>query len=156
MSATSEEVILAGARLDRRLLSWLLLWVRPFKVRVAGAVLLVLAGSPLQIVGPFLTAAAIDLYLRPQPTGAAQKVLHGLHALHLPAEGGAGLATLAVLYLVSLTAGAVLLVAQARIMLTTALRDAEPSPRGVSHSASWPESTSEVVAAARPAGRSTP
>ena len=119
MSAAPEEVILTGARLDRRLLSWLLLWVRPFKMRLAGAVLLVLAGSPLQIVGPFLTAAAIDLYLRPQPTGAAQKVLQGLHALHLPAAGGAGLATLALLYFISLAAGAALLVAQARTMLTT-------------------------------------
>jgi ATP-binding cassette subfamily B protein len=112
-------MILTPARVDRQLLRWLLTWIRPFRLRVAGAVLLVLAGAPLQLVGPFLTAAAIDLYLRPERTGAAHKVLALLHALRLPDAGGAGLAVLALLYLISLAAGAALLVAQARTMLTT-------------------------------------
>ncbi len=73
----------------------------------------------MQVAGPLITAAAIDLYLRPEPGASAQKVLHFIQALHLPSMGGAGLATLAALFLVSVLGSAVLLILQARTMLMT-------------------------------------
>jgi ATP-binding cassette, subfamily B, multidrug efflux pump len=104
---------------DRRLTAWLLHWARPYTRRVAAATLLVIAGSALQIVGPLLTAAAVDLYLKPRPEAAAIKVQRALAALGLPVEGGWGLATLAGIYLVSLLLGALLMAAQARTMMMT-------------------------------------
>jgi ATP-binding cassette subfamily B multidrug efflux pump len=80
---------------------------------------LVLGGSVLQVAGPLITAAAIDLYLKPETGTAAQHVLHFIQALHLPSTGGAGLATLTTLYLATLLASAALLSMQARTMLMT-------------------------------------
>jgi ATP-binding cassette subfamily B multidrug efflux pump len=106
-------------RNDRHMTAWLAGWIRPYWRRVAAATLLVVAGSMLQIVGPLLTAAAIDLYLRPEPGPAAHRVMAAMVALHLPREGGAGLGTLAIAYLISLLLGALLLALQARTMLMT-------------------------------------
>ena len=108
-----------GARADRRLIGWLLRWARPYTGRVALAIVLVIGGSALSIAGPLLTAAAIDLYLEPRADGAALKVQAAVAALGLPAAGAGGLATLAVLYLVSLLLGALLLAAQGRTMMMT-------------------------------------
>ncbi len=104
---------------DRRLTAWLLHWARPYTGRMVVATLLVIAGSALQIVGPLLTAAAVDLYLKPRPEAAAFKVQRALAAMGLPVEGAAGLATLAGIYLVSLLLGALLLAAQGRTMMMT-------------------------------------
>jgi ATP-binding cassette subfamily B multidrug efflux pump len=104
---------------DRHLLRWLLTWARPYRARIVRAIALVLAGSAMQVAGPLITAAAIDLYLRPEPDTSAQKVLHFLQAMHLPSAGGAGLATLAVLFLLSVLGSAFLLILQARTMLMT-------------------------------------
>lgn len=106
-------------RTDRQLVRWLLRWVRPYLGRVAVAVALVVTGSVLQVAGPLITAAAIDLYLRPQATAEASRVLALLRALGLPSTGDAGLATLAMLYLASLVLAAVVLTLQARTMLMT-------------------------------------
>ncbi len=106
-------------RRDRRLTAWLLRWARPYTSRVVAATLLVIAGSALQIVGPLLTAAAVDLYLRPRPEGAAMRVQRALAAAGLPVEGAAGLATLAGIYLVTLLLGALLVAAQGRMMMMT-------------------------------------
>ena len=119
MSDDSVEVQPAGGGPDRRLLGWLLRWAAPYGGRVATAIVLVLAGSVVQIAGPLLTAAAIDLYLKPEPGREAAAVLHFLQALHLPSVGGAGLTTLALLYLASLVLSAALLALQARTMLMT-------------------------------------
>ena len=112
-----------AARADRQLLAWLLGWVRPYWRRVIGATVLVLGGSLLQIAGPLITAAAIDLYLvapgSGEPSAAATRVAALLRAASLPADGGAGLRTLTLLYLVSLVLGAALLAVQARTMLMT-------------------------------------
>jgi ATP-binding cassette subfamily B protein len=108
-----------GARADRRLLGWLLRWARPYTRRVVLATLLVIGGSALQIAGPLLTAAAVDLYLEPRAGTAAQKVQAAIAALGLPSEGAGGLATLAVLYLISLLLGTLLLAAQGRTMMIT-------------------------------------
>jgi ATP-binding cassette, subfamily B, multidrug efflux pump len=109
----------SGTRADRRLIGWLLRWARPYTRRVVLATVLVIGGSALQIAGPLLTAAAVDLYLEPRAGSAAQKVQAAVAALGLPSEGTGGLATLAVLYLVSLLLGALLLAAQGRTMMMT-------------------------------------
>ncbi|OYV90068.1 MAG: hypothetical protein B7Z68_11730, partial [Acidobacteria bacterium 21-70-11] len=51
----------AGSRPDRHLLRWLLTWARPYRGRIVWAIVLVLAGSAMQVAGPLITAAAIDL-----------------------------------------------------------------------------------------------
>ncbi|MGE5236950.1 MAG: ABC transporter ATP-binding protein [Acidobacteriota bacterium] len=119
MSGVTPDRVDPNATGDRRLAAWLVQWARPYWHRVAGAIVLVLFGSVLQVVGPLLTAAAVDLYLRPQAGPAASRVLAALRLLHLPTQGGAGLASLALLYLISLLAGATLLSLQARTMLMT-------------------------------------
>ncbi len=107
------------ARAARPLLRWLLRWALPHRSRIAAAIMLVLGGSALQVVGPLITAAAIDLYLKPEPGAGSQRVLHFLQALQLPSVGGAGLATLSVIYLLSLLASAGLLILQAQTMMMT-------------------------------------
>jgi ATP-binding cassette subfamily B multidrug efflux pump len=119
MSEASPDQVPASLGGDQRLAWWLVGWARPYWHRVAGAIVLVLFGSVLQVLGPLLTASAIDLYLRPEPDAAAARVLAALRWLHLPDAGGAGLASIALLYLVSLLAGASLLSMQARTMLMT-------------------------------------
>lgn len=121
MSATPAPALLDDqATKPRKVLSlWLVRWVRPYGLRVLLATLLILGGSALQIVGPVLTAAAIDLYLEPRETGLAQGVAGLLRALRLPSEGSAGLLAVSGLFLLSLVAGAALLAAQARTMMMT-------------------------------------
>ncbi|MBZ5588705.1 MAG: ABC transporter ATP-binding protein/permease [Acidobacteriia bacterium] len=104
---------------ERTLLRWLLKWALPHRRRIVAAIVLVLAGSAFQVAGPLLTAAAIDLYMKPQAATGAQHVLHFIQALHLPSSGGAGLMTVVGLYFASLLGSAVLLILQARTMLIT-------------------------------------
>ena len=108
-----------GARADRRLIGWLLRRARPYTGRIAVATALVIGGSALQIAGPLLTAAAIDLYLEPRAGSGAVRVQAAVAALGLPSQGTAGLVTLAALYLVTLLLGALLLAAQGRTMMMT-------------------------------------
>ena len=119
MTPVPEAAVAPGNRADRTLLRWLLVWVRPNWRRVIAATALVVAGSALQIVGPLLTAGAIDLYLKPRPEPTALRLQALLVRLGLPSEGGAGLATLTLLYLASLIISAALLSVQARTMLMT-------------------------------------
>ena len=119
MTTVPEATVAPGDRADRTLLRWLLVWVRPYWRRVIAATALVVAGSALQIVGPLLTAGAIDLYLKPRPESTALRLQALLVRLGLPSEGGAGLATLTLLYLASLIVSAALLSVQARTMLMT-------------------------------------
>lgn len=117
MSSAAPDLVVPDT--DRRMTLWLAAWIRPYWRRVVLATALVIAGSALQILGPLITAAAIDLYLKPEPGPTAARVYRLLKLLDLPREGGAGLATLTVAYLLSLVAGAGLLVWQARTMLMT-------------------------------------
>ena len=120
MNAISPDAVAVGeGRAARPLLRWLLGWALPHRRRIATAIVLVLAGSALQVVGPLITAAAIDLYLKPEPGAGSQRVLHALQALHLPSVGGAGLATLSLAFLASLAASAGLLIMQAQTMMMT-------------------------------------
>lgn len=117
MSSMTPDLVTATT--DRRMTGWLVAWIRPYWRRVVLASALVIAGSALQILGPLLTAAAIDLYLKPEPGETAARVYRLMGTLGLPREGGAGLATLVFAYLLSLLAGAALLAWQARTMLMT-------------------------------------
>jgi ABC-type multidrug transport system fused ATPase/permease subunit len=129
MSAAAETASDRVVRADRQLVGWLLRWVRPYWRRVAGATALVLAGSLVQIAGPLITAAAIDLYLDAPggptvaggaaPSAAAARVASALRAVGLPAEGSPGLWTLTLIYLACLILGAALLALQARTMMMT-------------------------------------
>jgi len=104
---------------DRALLRWLAAWALPYRRRIVAAIALVVAGSAFQVAGPLLTAAAIDLYMKPQAGTSAQHVLHFMRALHLPTVGAAGLAVVVALYLGSVLGSAILLILQARTMLMT-------------------------------------
>ena len=94
-------------------------WALPYRRRIVVAIVLVVAGSAFQVAGPLLSAAAIDLYMKPQPGTSAQHVLRFMQALRLPTVGTAGLAAVAALYLGSVLGSALLLILQARTMLMT-------------------------------------
>jgi ATP-binding cassette subfamily B protein len=55
-----------GKAYDARLMRRLLGYVRPYRGMAAAAVVLILASSLLQLVGPLATAVALDLFIRPQ------------------------------------------------------------------------------------------
>ena len=116
-AATSARAVPSGER--SRLFRWLLRWGRPYVHRVLGAAVLIIVGSILQIVGPLLTAAAIDLYLKPAPDATAHRIAGVLAWLHLPTAGLPGLFSMAGVYLASLLLGGILLAWQARTMLMT-------------------------------------
>jgi ATP-binding cassette subfamily B multidrug efflux pump len=117
--ATAEPASGESIRPDRGLLRWLLLWARPYRARVLSSAALVLGGSLLQVAGPLITAAAIDLYLKPAPSASSRFVAAVLAMVGLPVEGSAGLITLVLVYLVTLFASAGLLSLQAQVMLIT-------------------------------------
>ncbi len=120
MSAAADDAPGASGRgPTRSLMRWLLSWALPYRGRIVAAIALVLGGSTLQVAGPLLTAAAIDLYLRPEPGTSARHVLHLLQWMRLPSTGASGLTTLVMLFFASLLASAALLVLQARTMLMT-------------------------------------
>ncbi|HEX6940405.1 MAG TPA: ABC transporter ATP-binding protein [Longimicrobiales bacterium] len=60
MAGAHEEDAL-GKAYDRRLMGRLLRYVRPYRRRVAAAVAVLIAGSLLELVGPWLTKVAIDV-----------------------------------------------------------------------------------------------
>lgn len=59
-----EEVL--GKAYDARLMRRLLGYVRPYRARALGALLLIVASSLLQLAGPLLSAVALDLFIRPE------------------------------------------------------------------------------------------
>jgi ATP-binding cassette subfamily B protein len=59
--ASDEEV--AGKKYDRRLVRRLLVYVRPYRLLVAGALFLLMTEGLLQLVGPILTQRVIDVAL---------------------------------------------------------------------------------------------
>ncbi len=130
------EVSVTVAGGDRRLVAWLVAWARPYLWRLGLAAGLVVVGSGLRVVGPLLTAAAVDLYLTPDAgsaahtlaqeppgsassRGAARHVWTLLQTLGLPADGLPGLAAVASLYLLSLLLAAGVLVLETRTVLLT-------------------------------------
>ncbi len=91
------------ARLMRRLLSY----VRPYRGLAGSAVALIVLSSVLQLVGPLVTAVALDLYIRPSAAEAAPSAVSVAVAEILSARGldptpGQGLAVIGLTYLASL------------------------------------------------------
>src|SRR5271170_4362899 len=72
----------------------LLTYVRPYKLPVVAALVLLLFNAVLQVFGPLLTALAVDRYLAPSP-----KVTHTVLDPYLAASPWTGLAQIAFLYL---------------------------------------------------------
>ena len=65
-----EEEIL-GKAYDARLMRRLLGYVRPYRLMTAGSLGLIILSSALQLVGPLVTAVALDLFMRPPRSAAA-------------------------------------------------------------------------------------
>ncbi|HYO12457.1 MAG TPA: ABC transporter ATP-binding protein [Thermoanaerobaculia bacterium] len=63
ISQHEEEVL--GKAYDARLMRRLLTYLRPYKGMTAAALVLMLLSSALQLMGPLLTAVALDLFIRP-------------------------------------------------------------------------------------------
>ncbi len=87
-----EEVL--GKAYDARLMRRLLAYIRPYKLPVFAALVLLLFNALLQVLGPLLTALAVDRYLAPSP-----KVTHTVLDPYLAASPWTGLAQIAFLYL---------------------------------------------------------
>src|SRR5215213_2284602 len=64
---------LVAKRYDRRLVRRLLVYVRPYKRLVAGALLLLMTEGLLQLVGPILTQRVIDVALPTRDAGLAAR-----------------------------------------------------------------------------------
>jgi ATP-binding cassette subfamily B multidrug efflux pump len=67
VSHHEEEVL--GKAYDARLMRRLLTYLRPYKGMTAAALALILLSSVLQLMGPLLTAVALDLFVRPPGAG---------------------------------------------------------------------------------------
>jgi len=78
----------------------LLTYVRPYKAAVGCSLLLLLFNAMLQVVGPLLTALAIDRYLAP-----SGKVSHTVLDPFLSSDPWTGLGQISFLYLLSLVFG---------------------------------------------------
>ena len=93
-----EEVL--GKAYDGRLMRRLLTYIRPYKLPVAAALVLLLFNAVLQTMGPLLTALAIDRYLAP-----SSKPAHTIIDRYLSASPWNGLAQIALLYLLVIVFG---------------------------------------------------
>ncbi len=65
MTTPFQEEEAIGKIYDRRLMGRLLAYLGPYKLTVVFSLLLVIAGSALKLVGPYLTKVAIDDYITP-------------------------------------------------------------------------------------------
>src|SRR5215217_1033015 len=102
-----EEVL--GTAYDARLMRRLLGYVRPYRGMAFGALALILASSVLQLLGPLLTAVALDLFIRPRGAAghlAAPSIWVRDHLLARGIDPGQvapqGVAVVAILYLATL------------------------------------------------------
>ncbi|HXN49653.1 MAG TPA: ABC transporter ATP-binding protein, partial [Bryobacteraceae bacterium] len=105
-----EEVL--GKAYDARLMRRLFRYLRPYRLAVAGSLVLLLLLSVLQVAGPLLTKIAVDRYLLPT---------HGRTALDpwLSANPWTGLTEISLLFLLVLVSMFVLDFAQSYIMQWT-------------------------------------
>jgi ATP-binding cassette, subfamily B, multidrug efflux pump len=93
-----EEVL--GKAYDGRLMRRLLTYVRPYKLPVAAALILLLFNAVLQAIGPLLTALAVDRYLTP-----SGKLTHTVLDPYLSGNPWTGLGQVAFLYLLVVVFG---------------------------------------------------
>jgi len=115
MSLEEEEPL--GQAYDGRLMRRLLGYLRPYRSSVVVAVALIIASSLLQLVGPLLTAVALDLFIRP---GEVSAPVSSWLARHWVSRGdldpATGLALVALVYLAALVLTSIVLYVQARVM----------------------------------------
>jgi len=93
-----EEVL--GKAYDGRLMRRLLTYIRPYKSAVSFSLVLLLFNALLQVVGPLLTALAIDRYLTP-----SGKVTHTVLDPFLSSNPWTGLGQISFLYLLAVIFG---------------------------------------------------
>jgi ATP-binding cassette subfamily B protein len=104
-----EEVL--GKAYDARLMRRLVGYMKPYRALVGISLLFLLGQSLFQVLGPLLTRTAVDRYLQPQPAA-----INPLLARFLPADPYAGLARIALLYLLVLVGNFVCEFVQTYIM----------------------------------------
>jgi ATP-binding cassette, subfamily B, multidrug efflux pump len=93
-----EEVL--GKAYDARLMRRLLTYVRPYKAAVSFSLVLLLLNALLQVVGPLLTALAVDRYLTP-----SGKVTHTVLDPFLSGNPWTGLVQISFLYFLAVILG---------------------------------------------------
>jgi ATP-binding cassette subfamily B multidrug efflux pump len=93
-----EEVL--GKAYDARLMRRLLTYIRPYKSAVSFSLVLLLFNAILQVVGPLLTALAVDRYLAP-----SGKVTHTILDPFLSRNPWTGLGQISFLYLLATVFG---------------------------------------------------
>jgi ATP-binding cassette subfamily B protein len=76
-----------GKAYDARLMRRLVGYVRPYRLMAAAAVALIVLSSLLQLVGPLVTVATLDLYVAPPEEAAAQSELSRWIEARLAATG---------------------------------------------------------------------
>ncbi len=117
-SPHEEEVL--GKAYDARLARRLLRYVRPYRPSLVAGIVLILLGSLFQLMGPALTAAALDLSIAPRPGARASIVGRAAVAvagrLHVSLAGRAGVDFFAAAFLASLLLAFVLTYAQVWIV----------------------------------------
>jgi ATP-binding cassette subfamily B protein len=104
-AAIHEEEVL-GKAYDARLARRLLRYVRPYRGSLLSGIALILLGSFFQLMGPAITAAALDLSIAPKPGARPSFVgrlaLAAAARLHLNLAGSAGVGVFAAAFLASL------------------------------------------------------
>lgn len=125
VSSHHEEEAL-GKVYDARLMRRLLAFLRPYRRMTAGAVVLILFSSLLQLVGPLAVAVTIDLFVHPATGGGEPGRLSGISAFvrdQLVARGidpasiaAQGIATTSAIYLAALVATFFVLFAEGYVM----------------------------------------
>ena len=119
VSLLEEEVL--GKAYDARMIRRLLGYLRPYRLRAAAAVGLIILSSLLELVGPLATAVALDLFIRPLAGEARLSAVSRWLSERLAAAGVeldpmTGLAAVATVYLAALAAGFVVLYVQSYVM----------------------------------------
>jgi ATP-binding cassette subfamily B protein len=110
-----------GAKAFDRHLTWRLLrYLRPYKLRAGGSVLLVILNSLFELAGPAITAIAIDLYVKPAQgsiTGSvSQRIGEWLQANGFGFDPLTGINVAAMLYVATLLGGFAVLYTQMVLM----------------------------------------
>jgi ATP-binding cassette subfamily B multidrug efflux pump len=106
-----------GKAYDARLMRRLLRYMWPYRWSVAGALVLMLVNSTLQVIGPLLTKFAVDRYLAPVESARA-----GVLAPYFSADPWTGMTQVSLLFLFTLVVGLAAEFSQAYLMQWTGQR----------------------------------